>query len=436
MSTSELMASTPERASTAKPFGFWKTWSMTVGVMIGSGVFLLPAVLAPYGGVSFLGWLLTSGGALLLAVVMARLVRHTERPGGPYAFAHDAFGDLVGFLVGWGYWVSVVFGTTAIAVALVGYLTVFVPALESSSALQGLVAAGVIAALALVNTRGVGVGATVQLAMTLLKLVPLAGVIVLGFTQGSVENLPPFNPQGLPLAEALTATALLTMWAFIGIEAAAIPSADIDEPQQTIPGALILGAVTATVVYIASTAAVMLLLSPELVATSTSPFADAAAQVSSFGRPLVAAGAVLATLGALNGMVLLLGQMPMSVALDGLAPRFLARRNSAGAPAAAIVMSVTLSIFLVVLNYREGLVATFGFLIRMSTLGVLGPYAVSALADIKRSWRDASPWMLLGLVALLYCAVAMAGSGLATLGWGLVMLAAGLPVFFFSRRSS
>ena len=83
--------------SESKPLGFWSCWSLTVGCMIGSGVFLLPSVLAPYGLLSFGGWIVTCAGSILVALTLARLAARTTRTGGPYAFVHDAFGDLLGF---------------------------------------------------------------------------------------------------------------------------------------------------------------------------------------------------------------------------------------------------------------------------------------------------------------------------------------------------
>src|SRR5262245_51535700 len=98
-----------------KPLGFWSCWSLTVGVMIGSGIFLLPTTLAPFGLISFGGWLLTGAGAILIALTMARLAARTTRTGGLYAYVHDAFGDMFGFINAWGYWASYWTGVPAIA---------------------------------------------------------------------------------------------------------------------------------------------------------------------------------------------------------------------------------------------------------------------------------------------------------------------------------
>ncbi|MCG8468862.1 MAG: amino acid permease, partial [Gemmatimonadetes bacterium] len=109
--------------------------ALVVGNMIGSGVFLLPASLAPFGGLSIIGWLVSAGGALCLALVFARLGAAIPRVGGPYAYAREGFGDFPGFWVAWSYWISVKTTNAALAVAFVSYSTVFWPALGSSPAL-------------------------------------------------------------------------------------------------------------------------------------------------------------------------------------------------------------------------------------------------------------------------------------------------------------
>ncbi|VAV86783.1 hypothetical protein MNBD_ALPHA06-121 [hydrothermal vent metagenome] len=425
---------TKDKSNPKASMGFWKVWSMTVGVMVGSGIFLLPAVLAPFGSLGFLGWLMTSVGAILIALILGRLAARTERTGGPYAYAHDAFGPLAGFLVGWGYWLAVVFAIAAISVAFAGYLAALVPAIAANTALQAASAIAMIWALTLVNIRGVSEAASIQLLMAVLKLVPLLVIIWLGFRAGSVENIPPFNPSGQAILPALAATALLTMWAFLGIEAGVVPAEDVIDPKRTIPRAVVFGTVCVTFIYIASTAAVMMLVPADVLATSTAPFVDAAKSLGSIGAPLIAIGALIATAGSLNGNILLGGQMPLAAALDGLAPKFLTRRNQGQAPYFALLISSSISSVLLLFNYADGLVSTFTFLISMSTLATLTPYAVSALADLRFSWKSAKGWAVICLLAIAYTLMAMIGSGLKVLVWGIPLLAAGVPVYFLIRQ--
>ncbi len=421
-------------AGPAAGFGFWKCWSLSVGVMIGSGVFLLPAVLAPYGSISFLGWLVTSAGAILIALVLGRLAGRTDRSGGFYVYTREAFGDLAGFIVGWSYWLSIIFAVAAISVAFVGYAGAVIPALGANAVTQALVAASIIWILTGVNIKGVSEAASVQLVMTLLKIVPLLVIIVLGIVVGTPDNIPAFNPQDLPVGNALATTALLTMWAFIGIEAGVVPAADVIDAKRTIPRAIIAGTLSVAALYIAATAAVMMLVPVETLAQSEAPFADAARALGPFGGPMIAIGALVSTAGSLNGNILLGGQMPMAVARDGFAPKALAKKNAGHAPITALIMSSTIATILLIFNYSGGLVAAFTFLISMSTLATLMPYAVSALAELRHSIRAARAWAVIAIIALAYAIVAMAGAGLKSLLYGVILLAAGLPVFYWSTR--
>jgi basic amino acid/polyamine antiporter, APA family len=420
----------------AKKMGFWQCWGMSVGVMIGSGIFLLPTVLAPYGWISLLGWLLTCSGTIVLALVLARLAGTTDHAGGPYAYVRESFGDLAGFLIGWGYWVGVVFGVTAIAVGFAGYMGSIFPIFAANSLTQALVAAMGIGVLTWVNIKGISEAATVQLVLTILKIVPLIVIIGLGIAYGDIDNFPSFNPQQLSMTEALASTALLTMWAFIGIEAAVIPTGDVENPKKTVPIAVVSAALSVSFLYIGASIAIMFLLPSEVLAASESPFVDAASHMGPGGALLMGVGALISTAGALNGNIFVMGQMPMLVAADGLAPLAIAKRNKGGAPMVALMASSVFSAALLVLNFTDGLVGAFSFLISMSTLSILAPYGLSAMAEFKRSCRSAKGWAGVALLSVVYTLIAAAGSGwyVFFLGVGLFLLGILLFKFFHLTR--
>lgn len=420
----------------AKKMGFWQCWGMSVGVMIGSGIFLLPTVLAPYGWISLLGWLLTCSGTIVLALVLARLAGTTDHAGGPYAYVKESFGDLAGFLIGWGYWVGVVFGVTAIAVAFAGYMGSVFPIFAANSLTQALVAAAGIGVLTWVNVKGVSEAATVQLVMTVLKIIPLIVIIGLGIIYGDIDNFPAFNPQGLPITQGLASTALLTMWAFIGIEAAVIPTDDVENPKITVPIAVVTAALSVSFLYLGASIAIMFLVPSDVLALSESPFVDAASHMGTGGALLIGIGALISTAGALNGNIFVMGQMPMLVAADGLAPSVIAKKNRGGAPMVTLMVSSVFSAALLVLNFTEGLVGAFSFLISMSTLSILAPYGLSAMAEFKRSWLSAKGWAGVALLSVIYTLIAAAGSGwyVFFLGIGLFMLGIVLYKFFQLTR--
>ena len=420
----------------AKKMGFWQCWGMSVGVMIGSGIFLLPTVLAPYGWISLLGWLLTCSGTIVLALVLARLAGTTDHAGGPYAYVRESFGDLAGFLIGWGYWVGVVFGVTAIAVGFAGYMGSIFPIFAANSLTQALVAAMGIGVLTWVNIKGISEAATVQLVLTILKIVPLIVIIGLGIAYGDIDNFPSFNPQQLSMTEALASTALLTMWAFIGIEAAVIPTSDVEDPKKTVPIAVVSAALSVSFLYVGASIAIMFLVPSEVLAASESPFVDAASHMGPGGALLMGVGALISTAGALNGNIFVMGQMPMLVAADGLAPSVIAKKNKGGAPMVALMASSVFSAALLVLNFTDGLVGAFSFLISMSTLSILAPYGLSAMAEFKRSWHSAKGWAGVALLSVIYTLIAAAGSGwyVFFLGVGLFLLGILLFKFFHLTR--
>jgi basic amino acid/polyamine antiporter, APA family len=415
--------------------------ALVMGNMIGSGIFLLPAALAPYGGLSLVGWLVSAGGSLALAAVFARLARVHPAAGGPYAYTRAAFGDLPAFLVAWGYWISISTALAALAVAGVSYLTPFFPALAASPAVAGLTAVGAVWACATVNLSGVRAAGWTQAITTALKLMPLAlvGVAGLFWFDASHFALPHTEPRAL--AGAVPAVTALTLWAFLGLESATVPAGAIQDPERTIPRATLVGTALTAVVYVASTVGVMSAVPPDVLAVSTAPFADAARTIGGgTAGALVAVGAAISCFGALNGWTLMAGQLPLAVARTGLFPPLFARTSTRGAPVAGILAAALLATGLVTLNYTRGLVDLFTFFILLSTLQTLVPYAFSSLAVYLVNGRTPAARLSTGggvgaAVAFLYSLWAMGGAGQETVYWGFLLLMAGLPVYVLVVRA-
>ena len=325
-----------------RTLGFWSCWALAVGTMIGSGVFLLPVALAPYGMLSFGGWLLGGAGAIAIVLCFSRLAARTERDGGPYVYVQEAFGDLAGFLMAWGYWIGFWSAIPVVAIAFAGYLGFFIPALAANAAAQALAALALIGVITLVNIRGLKEMSAFQIGMTMLKIIPLLAIVGAAFVFGTPHNLPPFNPQHAPVLPTLAAVTLITLWPFTGFEAAVTSAASVKDPERTIPRALTAAILMVTVIYLAATLGVMLLMPVDQLAHSQAPFADAARVFGPWGSGFVALGALVATAGTLNGIIFTAGQMPMAVAEDGRAPAWMAKLNKGGAPYLSLLLSAAL----------------------------------------------------------------------------------------------
>ena len=434
--------------TTTRAIGFWTAVSLVVGSMIGSGVFLLPANLAPYGGISLIGWVVTAFGSIMLALSFAHLARRNPSAGGLYAYTRDSFGDFAGFLVAWGYWISMWSANAAIAIAFAGYAGPLyldltgAPAGTPIAPMAGaFIAVAAIWFLTGVNALGVAVAGRVQVVTTVLKLLPLAVITIAGlfYFDGSRFAIPdPVTPLGDgqigSFGKALMTVMTMTLFAFLGLEAATIPADDVENPDRTIPRATVVGTIATALIYIAATAAVMSMVAPEVLAKSTAPFADAARVLAGdwLGR-LIGVGAAISAFGALNGWILVVSQLPMAVARDGMFPRIFASVNTKGTPIAGMLIAAVLSSVLVVLNYSgEGLAKIYENTILLSTLATLLPYSFCSLAVFllrgRRITAGASA-ATVGALGFIYACFAIYGAGAETVFLGFLLLIASLPIY-------
>src|SRR5689334_23618251 len=138
-----------------KSLGIAACTAVVVGNMVGSGFYLSPTAVAPYGQLAILMWAVMGVGAVCLGLTFARLAALAPATGGPYAFTRLAYGDFAGFLVGWGYWISIWSSLPVIAVAFTGSFIKFVPALQGSRTAGIAITLGAIWAVVLANLRGV-----------------------------------------------------------------------------------------------------------------------------------------------------------------------------------------------------------------------------------------------------------------------------------------
>jgi APA family basic amino acid/polyamine antiporter len=416
-----------------RQIGIWTCTALVVGNMIGSGIFLLPSSLSRFGALSLLGWTLTAVGAICVGLVLAKLAAMLPKSGGPYAYTRAAYGDFAGFWVGWGYWIAIWSGNGAIAVAFASYLGVFVPYLQTHLWATGVIAVAAVWLLTAVNCMGIREAGAVQVATTVLKVVPLIAIGTIGLLWIEPARFTPLNPSGQPLLPALSGVAALTLWAFLGLESATVPAANVIDPERTIPRATIFGVIVTAVIYILSTAAIIGAMPREALQNSGAPFAEAARSMwGGWAYYAVGAGAVISAFGTLNGWMLLAGQVPMAAADDALFPRVFGRRNRNGVPANAMIISAVLITIILALNYSgsSGLVETFNFIILLATLSSLIPYAFCSIAPlILRREKPTARQLLLPGAAFFYSLWAIWGSGAETVLYGVILLLLGIPVY-------
>jgi len=430
-------------AVAAQPkFGFWMASALVVGNVIGAGLFLLPATLAPYGWDSVAGWLITLVGALCLAWVFAQLSRFLPHAGGAFGFMRLSLGDGPAFVGAWGYWVSIWVANAAIATGAISYLSRLIPSVQSTAGVAPILTCGVVWLLTWVNLRGVRTVGWVQMGTTIVKLLPFAAVFVLIAVRLASEGtgaVAPLHPGILTLSGA-TAAATLTFYSLTGLESAAVPADRVEDPARTVPAATMFGTWVTGIVSVVCCSAVVLMLPAAEVASSTAPFALFIGRAwGEWAAAFVALCAVVSAYGALNGWVLLAGELPAAMADAGRLPAWFGVRNARGAPIRAVLLSSVLTSTLVLLNFTSSMASIFTFTILLATATNLVLYLFCAVGALRLMRGGTVPpsGLLLGaaLGATVFSVWALYGAGREALLWGAVLLLAGWPVFIVTARA-
>ena len=424
-------------SSKPQKIGLITSTSLVVGNMIGAGIFLLPATLAKFGSISLLGWIFTAVGAMILAKIFSNMSRiFPGISGGPYAYSKAGFGDFIGFLVAWGYWISIWVSNAALITAIISALSVFFPVLKTNSILAVSIGLGIIWLLTWINSRGVSASGKFQVVTTVLKLTPLVFVILLGVFYFDIDNFPSFNLTGSSDLVALSGAAAFTLYAFLGIESASIPAESVKNPEKTIPRATMLGTIISTLVYILGTVVLFGMLPIDVLQSSPAPFADAGKIIGGeYAGYFVAAGAAVSALGCLNGWILMSGQLPMATAKDNMFPRVFKKENKNGAPYLGLIIGSILTSVVMLMNYTKGLVDQFSFIANLVVFTALVPYLFVAAAYIivliekKRHFNNAFKTFTLGTLGATYSIWAIFGAGSDTVFYGFLLLLAGIPFY-------
>ena len=323
----------PATASTTIPrtsrLGAAMSLAMVVGTMIGSGIYLLPTTLAPFGPNILVAFAVTIGGTMCLAWSLAQLAARI--PGGPFAYVGAAFGDTPAFPH------PVELPDFAMdrdrrgrGGGGRGDQPCRAQRPEAGSGLT-IVALGTIAILTLINLTGARSAGWVQVASTLIKIVPLFAVVLLVAVRfGSARPVEHLAAVPLSLAGIAGAAAMM-LFALTGFESAATVTANVtDDAEANVPRATIRGTAFTGLIYLAATVAALMLLPSASAVQSSSPFADAIAPtLGPAAGSIVAIIAAISAFGTCNALLLLASEVGRSIAGTNDLPAVFRRSNTA-----------------------------------------------------------------------------------------------------------
>jgi APA family basic amino acid/polyamine antiporter len=439
-----VTVSEPQRfEKVQRSLGFWRSWSLVVGGTIGSSVFMMPAVLAPYGTVGLASLVFATFGAVCLALTFGALARRVTVSGGLYAYTRAAFGDFLAFIVAWNYWIGIWVSCAALAIGFIAYVGVAVPIIGSHPVLGSLCGLMLIWTLVSINIMGVRESGIVSLISTILKLTPIALVGIVGLRWIDVDDFPVANFGETNSLVVFASIFALSFWNFIGIECATVPAENTVDPTRVIPRAVLVGTLTVGAIYLLIMLVSLGAIPATSLAASSSPLADVGARLfGGFGGTLIVAGAIVSVAGCLNVSVLAGGQVAMAAGRDRLFPSSLARLSARHTPWISYVLVGALASLLLVLSLSRGLVAAYQFILLMATLTTVISYAIPALAALFLQFRNpgsskANNWnALAAVIGFGVCLWVVASSGAETIYWVILLTLLGLPIYFVPRRKN
>ena len=258
----------------ARPFGFWMATALVVGGMVGAGIFVMPAQLAPFGAAGVIAWLVAGAGAMMIAWVLSRLTAARPQATGLIAICAEAMGPMAGVVIGWSYWVATCAANAILAITTVRYLSVFLPALQASPLWQALAATLVLTLITLLNLNGAKASGWFQLLTTILKMMPLVAVALIlavlvarGGTAFSAQGRPAFD------AAQITPALALVFFALVGFEGAGVVAERVRDPARTVVRATLAGLGVTAVIYVIVCTGIIYALPQGEVAGSSAPIA-------------------------------------------------------------------------------------------------------------------------------------------------------------------
>jgi APA family basic amino acid/polyamine antiporter len=421
-----------------KKIGFWSVLAIVMGSQIGSGVFMLPASLAPYGQYSILGWIISGFGAICLALVFAGLCQRFPKTGGPHAYVKEMFGLSPAFFTGWTYWVISWVSTTAVIIASVSYLSPFLGSQPPWVYL--FLEVLLLLSITVLNLKGIHAAGEVEFVLSVLKVVPLFLLPFLAIWYFKTSNFT-LAPQiaSLPLSSKLSQVVLLTLWGFIGLESATTPAGSVNNPEKTIPRAIILGTLCTALLYLMSNIGIMGLIPGQILAQAKAPYVVATHFL--FGGSwhyVIAIIASVVCIGTLNAWMLTSGQIVLGLAEDGLMPAGFTKKNADNAPVLGLLMSALGILPMLFLTMNVNIAQQITAIIDFSVVAFLFVYLICVLAYFKMLMLEKAAWYhwSYSIAAFLFCGWIISQTAWLTLGIAALFVLSGLPVYWCWYRKT
>lgn len=431
--------------------GLFKLTCFAIGTTLASGVFSMFSDMAKNGAGTLavlIGWAITGVGMFCLAMCFNRLsVVRPHLKSGIFAYAHEGFGEYIGFNSAWGYWISAILSQVSFATLLFAALGQFFPLFGDGNNLASIIGASIVVwGFALLVMGGVQEAVTVNTIIVLAKIVPILAFIIFAILLGAFDLdifLANFRGQdtGLSLGRQILATTYTTVWIFTGIEGAVVISGRAKST--AVAGrATALSFLTLLVLYVLiSVLSMGIMPRTELAALNNPAMAGLLASiVGPWGAGLINIGVIISIAGAMFSYTIVTADSAYAPALAGCFPKFLRMENKAGSPIGALILtSAVIQVLLIVVYFQS---STYQTLYTLATSAIMIPFVLSALYCLKTTMDDArlgvnavglGTW-LIAVVGTVYGFYMLFATGLSNVIISAICFAPGFLFFAWSRR--
>lgn len=416
-----------------RTIGVWGLSANMVNIIVGAGIFVLPAIVAAdLGSASVLAYLFCG---ILIALVMlcfAEAGSEVTDSGGPYTYIESAFGPYFGFLTAILFLVSTLSADAAVANAVADVLSGWFPVLNQQS-IRIIFFLVVFGFLAFINIRGVRQGLGLVILTTIAKLTPLLVLILIGWKDVAVVNL---QWESIPSVSSVGQMSLILFFAFLGAESGLSVGGEIKNPQKTVPRAIFIAITGVLLLYILLQTVSQGVLGDKLATFRENPLAEVGNQLfGPIGLTIISIGAAVSMFGNLSGEILSVPRVLFGAARDKVIPiPFLTRIHLRFAtPYISIIVYASIGFMLASLGGFEALAIVSSASILLVYLGVVlsviklrkkvpvdlkafripGGYTVPVLASLIIIWflsnlsgqERNSMLVLIGILTAIYFAL-------------------------------
>mgnify|MGYP000949605425 FL=1 len=420
--------------------------ALVLSSMIGSGIFSLPQNMAAVASAEALlaGWAITGFGIIFLGLSFFFLSRlRPDLDGGIYTYAREGFGDFIGGLAAWGYWLCTSIGSVSyLVVAFSGFglffdseqFTIFG---DGTSLVSILSASLVVWLIHILIAKGIKEAAYVNLIATIVKVLPLIIFIVLAITFFSpTQFMQDFHGESLqmPLLDQIKSTMLITLWVFVGVEGATVLSAHAKK-KNDVGIATILGILIALILYVAITALSLGILPREVIAAMPNPSMTGIMEhmIGTSGKILITFCLIVSVLASYMSWTMFSAEVMYQASQTQVFPRFLNKKNENDTPISSLwFTNIVIQIILVLVFFTS---KGYDVLIQLATTMILVPYFLVGTYLLRLVFNIGAAWYikLAGIIATLYGFWLVYAAGIEYLLFSVILYTPGAILFFYTR---